>query len=187
MAKSNLVAICVGGAAIGIIALAVAGSYISAANYGNRTEATLEAKYTDNENVLSSGYQQLQGVAGVTGMARDDQVAIFKAAIEGRYGPDGSKAVFQMIKESNPVQDPQLYRKVQQVVESTQKEFQTAQTQMLDIKRSYKTELGSVWKGMWLGFAGYPKVNLDKYKMISSDGASDAFKTGKQKPLNFGR
>lgn len=101
MAKSNLVAICVGGAAIGIIAIAVAGSYISAANYGNRTEATLEAKYTDNENVLSSGYQQLQGVAGVTGMARDDQVAIFKAAIEGRYGLDGSKAVFQMIKESN--------------------------------------------------------------------------------------
>jgi hypothetical protein len=185
--KSTLVAIGVSVAVIGVLAVTAFGSYISAANYGNRTEATLEAKYLDNENVLSSGYQQLQGVAGVTGMARDDQVAIFKAAIEGRYGPDGSKAVFQMIKESNPVQDPQLYRKVQQVVESTQKEFQTSQTQMLDIKRSYKTELGSFWKGMWLGFAGYPKTDLSKYKMISSDGASDAFKTGKQKPLNFGR
>jgi len=171
----------------GVVALTAIGSYISAANYGNRAEQTLKAKYQDNENVLSSGYQQLQGVAGVTKMATEDQIAIFKAAIQGRYGDGGSKAVFQMITESNPVQDPQLYRKVQQVVEGTQKEFQLSQTTFLDIKRSYETELGTVWKGMWLGFAGYPKTDLSQYKIISSQGASDAFKTGKQAAPNFGR
>lgn len=171
----------------GVIALTAIGSYVSAANYGNRAEQQIKAKYQDNENVLSSGYQQLQGVAGVTKMATEDQIAIFKAAIQGRYGDGGSKAVFQMITESNPVQDPQLYRKVQQVVEGTQKEFQQSQTGFLDIKRSYETELGSVWKGMWLGFAGYPKIDLAQYKIISSQGASDAFKTGKQAAPNFGR
>lgn len=179
------------GLAIGGVVLVIAGtaigSYISAANYGNRTEQQLDAKYTDNENVLSSGYQQLQGVAGVTKMATQDQVEIFRAAVQGRYGADGSRAVFQMINEQNPRQDPQLYRKVQQVVESTQKEFQQSQTQMLDIKRSYQTALGSVWQGMWLGIAGYPKKDLSKYQIISSEGASEAFRTKKQAAPNFGR
>ena len=171
----------------GVIAVAAIGSYVSAANYGNRTEQQLQAKYTDNENVLSSGYQQLKGVAGVTKMATQDQIDLFKAAVTGRYGADGSKAVFQSITEANPVQDPQLYRKVQQVVESTQKEFQLSQTQMLDIKRSYQTELGSVWKGMWLGFAGYPKLDLSKFAIVSSEGASEAFRTKKQAAPDFGR
>ena len=175
-------------AAVFLVLLAtIFGSFVSAKNYGNATEVRLEAKYQDNENVLSSGYQQLKGVAGVTAMARDDQIAIFKAAVTGRYGTEGSKAVFQAIQEANPVQDPQLYRKVQQVVESTQKEFQATQTQMLDIKRSYQTALGSFWQGMWLGLAGYPKLDLNKYRIISSDGASDAFKSGKQKAPDFGR
>ena len=180
----------IGLAALAIVVLligTVAVSYISAANYGNRTEQQLKAKYQDNENVLSSGYQQLKGVAGVTKMATQDQIDLFKAAITGRYGADGSKAVFQMITENNPVQDPQLYRKVQQIVESTQKEFQASQTQMLDIKRSYETELGSVWKGMWLDFAGYPKIDLSKYVIISSEGASEAFRTKKQAAPDFGR
>lgn len=175
-------------AGVGVVLLAtVAGSYISAANYGNRTERALEAKYQDNENVLSAGYQKLQGVAGVTKMATDDQARIFREAITARSGPDGSRAVFNMVNEQNPRQDPQLYRKVQQVVESTQDEFKNSQTQFLDIKRSYETALGSVWQGMWLGFAGYPKLDLKKFVIISSDGASDAFRTKKQQAPNFGR
>lgn len=188
--KQNGSGLIVGLAVAGVFAVVVgtvAVSYISAANYGNRTEQQLKAKYSDNENVLSSGYQQLKGVAGVTKMATQDQIDLFKAAITGRYGADGSKAVFQMITENNPVQDPALYRKVQQVVEGTQKEFQTSQTQMLDIKRSYETELGSVWKGMWLGFAGYPKIDLSKFTIISSEGASEAFRTKKQAAPDFGR
>lgn len=174
--------------AIVILLIAIGfGSYVSAANYGNRMEQQLEAKYQDNENVLSSGYQQLKGVAGVTKMATDDTVRIFNAAIQGRYGANGSQAVFQMLREQNPQIDQQLYRKVQQVVESTQKEFQQSQTAMLDIKRSYQTELGSFWKGMWLGFAGYPKTDLKKYQIISSEGASEAFRTKKQAAPDFGR
>jgi len=171
----------------GAVLLGVGASYFSAASYGNRTEQQLKAKYSDNENVLSSGYQQLKGVAGVTKMATQDQIDLFKAAVTGRYGADGSKAVFQSITEQNPVQDPQLYRKVQQVVESTQKEFQVSQTQMLDIKRSYETALGSPWQGFWLGVAGYPKIDLNKYVIISSEGASEAFRTKKQAAPDFGR
>jgi len=190
MIRKQRGSLAVGLACAGIAAVLVVGgigSYVSAANYGNRAEQQLKAKYADNENVLSGGYQKLKGVAGVTKMATEDQINIFKAAIQGRYGADGSKAVFQMIKEQNPTVDAQLYRKVQQVVESTQDEFKVSQTQMLDIKRSYETELGTVWKGMWLGFAGYPKIDLSKYTIISSEGASEAFRTKKQAAPDFGR
>jgi hypothetical protein len=179
------------GLAVGAIGLVIAGtvavSYFSAASYGNRAEQSLKAKYANNENVLSSGYQTLKGVAGVTKMATEDQINIFKAAIQGRYGADGSKAVFQMIKEQNPTVDASLYRKVQQVVESTQTEFKVSQTGMLDIKRSYETALGSPWQGFWLGVAGYPKIDLSKFVIISSEGASEAFRTKKQAAPDFGR
>ena len=172
---------------VGVIAIACIGSYVSAANDGNRMEQQLKAKYQDNENVLSSGYQQLKGVAGVTKMATQDQIDLFKAAVTGRYGADGSKAVFQMITEQNPKQDPLLYQKVQQVVVATQKEFQTSQTEFLDAKRNYETKLGTVWGGMWLGFAGYPKLDLSKFVIISSEGAGEAFRTKKQAAPDFGR
>ncbi|WP_407306230.1 hypothetical protein [Acinetobacter sp.] len=187
MANSNLIRNLAIAGAIGVGVVATIGTYVSAANYGNRAEQQLDAKYDDMQQTLSSGYQQLKGVAGVTKMATQDQIELFKAAVTGRYGADGSKAVFQAITEHNPVQDPQLYRKVQQVVESTQKEFQQAQTEMLDMKRSYKTELGSVWKGFWLGIAGYPKLDLKKYSIISNEGASEAFRTKKQAAPDFGR
>ena len=170
-----------------VVAITAFGSYVSARNYGNATEMRLKAKYEDNENVLSSGYQQLKGVAGVTQMATKDQIAIFTAAVQGRYGPNGSQQVFLMVKEMNPTVDAQLYRKVQQVVEGTQKEFQVSQTAMLDIKRSYETALGSFWQGMWLSFAGYPKLDLSKFVIVSSDAAADAFKTKRQQSPDFGR
>lgn len=175
------------GGVVAVIAIAAVGSYFSAASYGNRMERTLEAKQENNENVLSSGYQQLQGVGGVTKMAKDDTVEIFRAAVQGRYGANGSQQVFLAVKEMNPQIDPQLYRKVQQVVESTQKEFQNAQTEMVDVKRSYQTALGSPWQGFWLGVAGYPKIDLSKFTIVSSQGASDAFRTKKQQAPNFGR
>lgn len=175
-------------ALIAVLGVAAAGgfaSYVSAKNFGNRSEVQLDAKLADNENVLASGYQQLRGVSQVTSMYSDDTARVFKEAIQGRYGEDGSKAVFQMIKEQNPTIDASLYAKVQQVVVATQKEFQTSQTQMLQQKATYQEALGSFWQGMWLSAAGYPKVDLAKYKMVSTGSASEAFKTGKQNDLNL--
>lgn len=169
-----------------LILLSVA-SYVSYANQGNRLEKQLLAKVADNENILSSGYQQVTGVVQVTSMATEDQMKVFTAAIQGRYGADGSKAVFQMLKESNPQLDPQLYREVQKTIKDTQKEFQNGQTGLQDVRRSYETQLDNVWGGFWLSLAGYPKVDMKKFDIVSTDAASDAFRTKKQKPMNLAR
>lgn len=173
---------------LGVIAALVAVlamSYISAYNKGNAMEQTLKATYKNNENILATYGQKVMEAAQVPEMARDDLAKVTREAIGGRYGDGGSKAVFQAIVEQNPTVDPELYRKLQQIVEAGRTEFQTAQTLLLDQKRLYETELGSFWGGMWLRIAGYPKVNLADFKMVTTDRAAQAFETGKEAPLQL--
>lgn len=177
MAESNLVRNLVIAGAIGAVVLTIAGSYISAANYGNRMEVQLLAKVEDNENVYANGTQKVLEIAQVPKMYEGALTRVTRAAIEGRYGEGGSKAVFQMIQEQNPSIDPAMFTKIQQVIESFRDEFKNAQTQMLDTRRSYQTALGSVWQGFWLGVAGYPKTDLSKFKIVTTDKAAETFRT----------
>jgi uncharacterized protein (UPF0333 family) len=167
-------------ALIGTLALVSIASYISAANYGNRTEIALKAKKENNKNIFATYGQKVLEIAQVPDMMRDDILKVTTAAISGRYGADGSKAAWQMIKEQNPQLDPSLYRKIQQVIESGRDEFKNGQQGQIDLKRSYETALGSVWQGLWLKFAGYPRMNLAEFNIVSSTRADEVFLKGKE-------
>lgn len=163
-------------AIVGIAAI----SYISAFNFGNQSEQVLIATRENNKNILAQYGQKVQEAAQVPDMMRDDMIKVVTAAVQGRYGPDGSRATFQWLKEQNPNLDPQLYRQIQQIIEAGRNDFQNGQTRMIDQKRVYQTALGSFWKGMWLRIAGYPKLNLEEFKPVSTDRADDAFQKGKE-------
>lgn len=171
---------------LGLVAVFAAISYISAFNYGNQAEKQLSATMTNNRNILSQYGQKLQEVAQVPEMYKNDLVEVAKAAIQGRYGANGSQATMQWLKEQNPSLDVSIYKKVQQIVESGRNDFERNQTKLIDQKRVYETALGSFWQGMWLRIAGYPKINLDDIKIVSTDRADEAFKTGKESgPINL--
>lgn len=157
-----------------------AGSYVNAYNYGNEMEVRLKTKKENNRNVLAQYGQKVLEVAQVPDIYRKDLIELTKTAIQSRYGEDGSKATFQMIKEQNPNLDPSLYKQIQQVIEAGRNDFQQSQTEMLDIRRQYETALGSFWKGLWMKFAGYPKINLSDYEIVSTDRADSAFKNKKE-------
>lgn len=180
MNKTVLIVVGVVVAFIAAIALTLFGSYVSAVNYGATAEAGIKAAYTNNQNVLAQYSQKVQEVAQVPGMYTEDFTKVTRAAIEGRYGADGSKAVFQWLKEQNPQLDSKVYVKVQQVVESGRDEFKTAQTRLIDEKRVYETALNTFWRGMWLRIAGYPKINLDDYKVITTAQTDATFAAGKE-------
>jgi uncharacterized protein (UPF0333 family) len=167
-----------------VVMLAIASvcvvSYISAFNYGNTAEVGIKAAYENNKNILAQYGQKVQEIAQVPDMYKDDLIKLTTAAIQGRYGPDGSKATMQWLKEQNPTLDSSLYKKIQQVIEAGRNDFQAAQTSLIDKKRSYETTLGSFWTGMWMRIAGYPKINLADYKIISTDRADTAFEKGKE-------
>lgn len=165
---------------VGILVAMSAISYISAFNAGNRMENALKATRENNKNILSQYSQKVLEASQVPDMARDDLIKVTQAAIEGRYGENGSQAVFQMITEQNPTIDPQLYRQIQQIIEGGRNEFQNAQTRLIDQKRVYETELGSFWRGMWLRLAGYPKINLEEFKPVTVDSVERVFEKGRE-------
>lgn len=161
-------------------------NYVSAVNYGAATESAIKAQYTQNQNVLGQYTQKVQEVAQVPGMMRDDLDKITKDAIQGRYGENGSKAVFQMIKEQNPNLDSKAYLKIQQIIEAGRDDFRDEQKKLIDLRRNYETNLNYFMKGFFLRLAGYPKINLDDYKIITNTYTENAFKSGKEEgPLKL--
>lgn len=155
-------------------------SFVSSYNYGNSAEQQIKALYTNNQNILAQYSQKVREAAQVPDMYKDAVKEVVTAALSGRYGDGGSKAVFQWIQEQNPTIDPAVYIKVQQIVEAGRNEFQTAQTRLIDEKRLYETSLGYLWKGLWLRVAGYPKIRLDDYKVILNDYTTGVFESGKE-------
>lgn len=161
-----------------LVGLALAGSYVTAFNYGNTSEKTLNAKLEDNKQILGQYTIKIGEMAQVPKMYRNDLLKVIEASFTGRYGPDGSKATWQWIQEQNPSLDPALYNRLQQTMEAGRNEFQRSQTELLDIKRVYETSLGSFWRGFWLRQAGYPTIDLAKIKVVKAANTEQVFADG---------
>ena len=162
------------------IGLASVGSFVSAKNYGARTEASLRAAQTDSRNVLAQLGQKIREAAQVPKMYADDVERVTTAAIQGRYGTDGSKATFQWLQEQNPQLDPSVYTQIQQIIKGSRNDFENAQRRQIDIRRQYEGELDSFWRGFWLSAAGYPKQDLSKFDIVSTEEADEAFRTKRE-------
>lgn len=169
---------------LGLVAVGI-GSYVTNYNYGNRAEKQIVAAWENNENILGQYSLKIVEMAQVPEMYKNDVKEVYTAALTGRYGADGSEAMFQWLQEQNPSLDASVYTRLQQTMEAGRNEFRVAQTQLVDLKRGYETNLGYLWRGTWLSIAGYPKIDLDDYRIITSDYAIDAFESGVDKGIQL--
>lgn len=160
-------------------------NYVKYSNIGVTYEQQVKATYDDNKVTLNAYTTKVQEVAQVPDMYKKDLQGVIKQTFEGRYGADGSQAVFQMIKENNLNLDPTMYRQIQQVMESGRNEFKTSQKQLIDVTRNYEASLNYVWSGFWLNLAGYPKINLNEYKIIVTDDVDQKMKSGKDSAIKL--
>jgi len=166
---------------IGVIALFILmifTSYVSTYNYGNRMDNQVKAQYDNMKNVLTQYSQRIQELVQVPTMYKDDLKEVVQASMSGRYGKDGSKAVFQFLKEHNQNLDPSLYKQVMQNIESGRKDFEFENKKLIDIKNEYQTEIGSFYRGMMLRIAGFPRINLEEYKIITNTYSNKTFEQG---------
>lgn len=171
--------------AIAVVVAGFVGIYFSANNTAIRMETEIVAIQENSMNVATQYQNLIFEAAQVPEMQRDDLKEVITAALEGRYGDDGSRAVFQAIAEDNPKIDSTVYIKLQQIMQSGRKDFEREQTRMIDAVRVYKTALGTMPKGMFIKMAGYPTIDLEQYKPITTNRVDEMFKTGKEEHLKL--
>lgn len=177
MSKGLIITLGIFGA-IALVCMSLFGTYVSYYDHYNAAERGIVAQYEENQNIYSNYTLKVQEVAQVPGMYTADLTAVVTAALEGRYGEDGSQAVFQWIQEQNPTVDSALYVQIQRIMEAGRNEFKNGQTQLIDKKRAYETDINSFWGGFWARFTGYPKINLDDYKVVKSEQTNETFDSG---------
>lgn len=169
------------GAIFCAVILIVGAAYLTYANQGARFEARIDAQRLQNENLLAQHEQKVLEAAQVPAMQTEDLKSMYRDVMQGRYGAEGSKALFQMLREDNPKLDQTTYIKLQQIIEAGRNDFANGQKNLLDVCRAYKTNLKAPWSGFWLGVAGYPQIDLDKQcAIVSTNRAGAAFETGKE-------
>jgi hypothetical protein len=175
----------IGLAVVGGILAFLAVSYIGAYNTANRLETGIAAAWTENQNVLAQYSNAVAEAAQIPEMQREDLKDVVTAALDARYGEDGSKAMFQFIQEQNPQIDSAVYVQLQRIIEAGRTNFQLSQTKLIDQKRVYETALGSFWQGTMMRMAGFPRVDLDTYNIVINARTEEAFKTGKEEPIQL--
>lgn len=173
-------------AIVGVIGAVLFTGWLGAANDGAALESQIKATQDDNRQVLGQYTIRIAEMGQVPAMQRDDLSKVMSDAFEGRYGEDGSQAVFQWIKEAYPGQvDNQLYRNLQTEMSAGRIAFAANQTKLLDQKRVYETKLNQPISGFFMKLAGYPKLDLNDIRIVSSAAAEKAFETGLDEPVKL--
>lgn len=111
-----------------------------------KKEARLSAKYSDNQNVLSTYKKTIKEAMGVSQTSTAAQNQVLENAIRGRYeqgstaSPSGGSA-FSAILEAYPNLDKVAfpYEQVQSAIFSGREAFKNQQTALLDLLRDYDT------------------------------------------------
>lgn len=160
-------------------------SYVSANNYGAAIESQLKASRDNNQNILSNYYQKINEAVQVPEMYIEGFKEIIRDSMTGRYGPNGSQATFQWLREHDIKPDASVFTKIQQLIEGGRKDYELGQTRMLDIRAGYETQQGYFWRGFWLRTAGFPKVNMEDFKPIITGEVETAYASGKEEKLNL--
>lgn len=167
---------------VGFVAFQFINSYYS---LGNRSEKNIESYVLKSESVLSNFSTSIAELTQVTGKYKQDLIEVIKTSLQGRYGDDGSKAVFQFLQEQNLNLDSNLYLNIQNRLISGRQEFKNSQEMIVDACKQYKIELDGLISGAMLRLFGYPKMDMDSCKVISDEKTRETFKTKTQQPLTI--
>lgn len=164
----------------------IGGSMVSVYNTNVHHETNILKFDKDSQNVLSAYTNKIRDMAQIPDMYRDDLSKVIEATFNGRYGADGSKAVFSMIKESNMSLEPSMYTNIQAAMEAGRNEFKQSQTKKLDACAGYRNQLNFAMSGMISRVVGFPKIDIEKTcRVVLDKETNTAFETGETSTIKL--
>ena len=160
--------------------------YIGFGNEANRFENGIIAAYSNNQNVYDNGWKTVMEKAQVPDRYAKQLKELYTDTMKGRYGPNGSQALLQFIKEENPKLDPSIYVQIQQSVEIFHNQFSQAQTELVSRKQEYQNLYTGTMHGRFYNLiARYPHIDLSKYDIVTSEKTQQDFGTKKAPKLDL--
>jgi hypothetical protein len=175
-------------AVVALLGIVFVGSVLGFRSDCVALEEKIKAQYDEDKNNYDNMWKKFREMAQVPSQYVEDMRKIWDSTMQGRYGAEGSKAALQFIQEHNPQLDPTLYTKLQSAIEAGRNSFEAEQKQLIDIRREYTTLLRSN-RALFVNWAlGFPKIDLDKYSIVTSDRTEDDFKKKKADEVDvFGK
>ena len=166
-------------AVLGLGIVIGAGSFVGVYNTCVEQETSIGAQYKQNQNNYDNFFKSVMETAQVATKYSADLKKVFDRAMTGRYGANGSKATWAWIQEHNPTLDVNVYTKIQQIIESGRANFETNQKLLIDKKAVYNLTLTRFPTNLVAGAMGFPKIDLTKMDIVTSDDTQKAFDTKK--------
>lgn len=171
-----------------VIGLACCGTVMSFNNECVDLETQIKAQYDKNQAVYDTTWKTIKETANVADAHSEKLKEIVTASIQGRYAND-QNVLFKAIAESNGANLPvDLYKQVQQVIESSRQQFLANQVELVSKKQTYEKHLHVFPNSMYASMLGFPHIKLDDFGIITSDKTDTAFKSKKDDAiLPFGK
>ena len=141
-------------------------------------ESGIKATYDNNRNSYDNMFKKFKESAQVTEMYTNDLKKVYDSAIKSRYENTG-KVLMNWIKEHNPSFDSSMYRQLQAMIEGGRNSFEANQKMLIDKRRQYEIYTASFPNSVITKVLGFPKIDLSKYDIVTSDSTEKAFETKK--------
>ena len=152
-------------------------------NEAVQLETLIKAQYDQNKNNYTKMFNSFVESSQIPKMYIDGLKEVYDSALKGRYGKDGSKAIFNWIREQNPQVDSKVYTKIQTLIEVNRNEFESNQKSLVDKKQIYEAYLRQQPRGMFLSILGFPKIDLNTFAIVTSDQTEKVFEEKKAGPI----
>lgn len=171
-------------AIVGVIVVAVIGcifAFIGTVNSYSRVEVKAKAAQLDNTNVLDNTRKAIREAAAVSSTEVEalERIIVGYADARGSNegGGDNNVVSIGMVREAVPsITSIETLAKLQNIVVAGRKDWQAAQTRLIEIQRQGNEMLAVFPSNVILGFMGKQPVEIT---VVTSSETEDNFKTGK--------